>query len=127
MSRSFGDFWLTTSPSMRSSPEVMSSSPAIMFRVVDFPQPDGPTRMMNSPSTMSRFTSRTATAPSGYFLLTPSSAISATAPHPLTAPEVSPATMRRWKNSTKMMIGTVIPTAPPDMHPVGSSNSQLPV
>ena len=43
----------------------MSSSPAIMLRVVDFPHPDGPTRMMNSPSRMSRLMSFTAIAPSG--------------------------------------------------------------
>src|SRR6478672_6414998 len=50
MSRSRGDFWLATSPSMRSSPSEMSSSPAIMLSVVDLPQPDGPTRITNSPS-----------------------------------------------------------------------------
>ena len=30
----------------------MSSSPATMLSSVDFPQPEGPTRMMNSPSAM---------------------------------------------------------------------------
>ena len=65
MSRSLGDLSLTTWPPMRSSPELMSSSPAIMLSVVDFPQPEGPTRMMNSPSAMSRLMSSTATAPSG--------------------------------------------------------------
>ena len=29
----------------------------------------------------------------------------------MTAPDVSPATIRRWKNSTKMMIGMVMTTA----------------
>jgi hypothetical protein len=43
----------------------MSSRPAIMFSMVDFPQPDGPTRMMNSPSAISMSTSLTANAPSG--------------------------------------------------------------
>src|SRR3954452_197683 len=60
---------MTTSP-MRSSPDVMSSRPTIMRSSVDFPQPDGPTRIMNSPSAMSRLTSFTAWYPSGYFLLT---------------------------------------------------------
>ena len=78
MSRSLGASWLTTRPPMRNSPVVMSSSPAIMFRVVDFPQPDGPTRMTNSPSVMSRLTSSTATVPSGNRLLTWSRTISAT-------------------------------------------------
>ena len=54
MSRSRGAFLLTTSPPIRSSPLEMSSSPAIMFSAVDFPQPDGPTRIMNSPSVISR-------------------------------------------------------------------------
>ena len=65
MSRSFGALSFTTFPPMRSSPSVMSSSPAIMLRVVDLPHPDGPTRMTNSPSAMSRLTSSTASAPSG--------------------------------------------------------------
>ncbi len=65
MSRSFGAFSLTRSPPMRSSPSVMSSRPAIMLSAVDFPQPDGPTRMMNSPSAISKLTSLTPTVPSG--------------------------------------------------------------
>ena len=54
MSRSLGAALFTTLPPIRSSPSVMSSRPAIMFSVVDLPQPDGPTRMTNSPSAMSR-------------------------------------------------------------------------
>ena len=34
--------------------EVISSSPAIMRSSVDLPQPDGPTKTMNSPDLMSR-------------------------------------------------------------------------
>jgi len=45
---------------MRISPLVMSSSPAIMRRVVDLPQPDGPTSATNSLSAISRSTSFTA-------------------------------------------------------------------
>src|SRR3954454_21042671 len=127
MSRSFGALSLTTWPSMISLPAVMSSRPATMFSVVDFPQPDGPTRMMNSPSAISRLTSDTASAPSGYFLLTLSSTISAMAPQPFTAPEVSPATMRRWKNNTNRMIGIVITTAAAEIVPVGDSKYEAPV
>src|SRR3954452_24404915 len=50
------------------SPEVLSSSPTIMRSSVDFPQPDGPTRIMNSPSATSMLTSFTAGKPSPYFL-----------------------------------------------------------
>ena len=51
-------------PSIRSSPEVMSSRPAIIRSAVDLPQPDGPTRIMNSPSLTSRFICLTASVPS---------------------------------------------------------------
>src|SRR5215217_1466649 len=69
-SRSFGESWLTSRPPMRSSPSVMSSSPAIMFKHVDLPEPEGPTRMTNSPSAMSRLTSSTAMVPSVKSLVT---------------------------------------------------------
>jgi hypothetical protein len=39
-------------PSIRISPEVGSSSPAIMRSVVVLPQPEGPSSMKNSPSPM---------------------------------------------------------------------------
>ncbi|RMS47426.1 hypothetical protein ALP71_01254 [Pseudomonas coronafaciens pv. garcae] len=50
MSRSFGLVPLTSSPSMRIAPPLMLSSPAMQFISVDLPQPDGPTRIRNSPS-----------------------------------------------------------------------------
>jgi hypothetical protein len=37
---------------IRITPEVMGSSPAIIRSSVDFPQPEGPTRVTNSPSAM---------------------------------------------------------------------------
>src|SRR6187455_1935511 len=46
----------------------MSSRPTIIRKRVDFPQPDGPTRIMNSPSATSMLTSFTAGNPSPYFL-----------------------------------------------------------
>src|SRR4029450_842104 len=72
------DSWLTTRSPMRSWPSVMSSSPAIMLRTVDLPEPEGPTRIMNSPSSMPRLTSLTAVVPSGNRLLTCSRVIAAT-------------------------------------------------
>jgi hypothetical protein len=65
MSRSFGARSLTTSPPIRSSPSEMSSSPAIILSAVDLPQPDGPTRITNSPSAIDRLRSLTASVPSG--------------------------------------------------------------
>ncbi len=59
---------LTRVPPMIMSPDVMSSSPTIIRSSVDFPQPDGPTRIMNSPSATSRLTSLTAGNPSPYRL-----------------------------------------------------------
>ena len=54
MSRSFGATEFTSVPSMRISPSLTVSSPAIMASSVDLPQPDGPTRAMNSPVRASR-------------------------------------------------------------------------
>ena len=47
----------------RASPAVTSSSPAIIRSTVDFPHPEGPTRMTSSPSAISRLTSSTAGGP----------------------------------------------------------------
>ena len=47
---------LTRSPSKSMSPEVMSSSPETSRSSVDLPQPDGPTKTMNSPFSISRST-----------------------------------------------------------------------
>src|ERR671931_2828146 len=77
MSRSLGAKSFMTSPPMRSSPPEISSSPAIMRSAVDFPQPDGPTRIMNSASRICRFMCLTASKPSGYRLTTSSNSISA--------------------------------------------------
>src|SRR5919204_580813 len=79
MSRSFGPRSLTTSPPIRSSPSVMSSRPATIRSAVDLPQPEGPTRIMNSPSAISRFISLTASVPSGYRFVTSLRTISANA------------------------------------------------
>src|SRR5918994_7516676 len=77
MSRSLGAFSLTTSSPIRTCPSVMSSSPAIIRSAVDLPHPDGPTRMMNSPSPTSRLMCFTASVPSGNRLVTSSITISA--------------------------------------------------
>src|SRR5258705_9647557 len=45
---------------MRSVPALISSRPAIIRKLVVLPQPDGPTRTMNSPSPISRLRSFTA-------------------------------------------------------------------
>src|SRR3954447_8701773 len=66
--RSRGAWSLTRSPPMTMSPEVMSSSPTIIRSSVDLPQPEGPTRIMNSPSSTSIDTSLTAGKPSPYCL-----------------------------------------------------------
>src|SRR5690349_5357473 len=66
--RSRGARSLTRRSPMTMSPEVMSSSPTIIRSRVDFPHPDGPTRITNSPSATSMETSFTAGKPSPYFL-----------------------------------------------------------
>ena len=45
---------------MYNSPLDISSSPAIILKVVDLPQPDGPTKTMNSLSSISKLKSLTA-------------------------------------------------------------------
>ena len=47
-------------------------------------------------------------------------------PYPLTAPAVRPATMRRWKMSTRMMIGTVTTIEAAEIAPIGCSNCEPP-
>src|SRR4051794_10424954 len=85
MLRSFGSTSFMTLPSTRSSPDEMSSSPTIMLSNVDFPHPDGPTRMKNSPSLIVKSASSTASKPSPKRLLTLSSTISAICACPLSA------------------------------------------
>ncbi len=52
--RSAGASALTRRSAMKMSPEVGASSPAIMRKSVDLPQPDGPTSTTNSPSSTLR-------------------------------------------------------------------------
>ncbi len=54
MSRSFDSTSLTTLPSIAMVPSLISSRPASMRSRVDLPQPEGPTRTMNSPSSISK-------------------------------------------------------------------------
>src|SRR4051794_16738460 len=54
MSRLLGGTSVTSRSSMKTAPSSTGSSPANIRRVVDLPQPDGPTSTMNSPSPISR-------------------------------------------------------------------------
>ena len=64
MPRWDGGTSLTTIPSISSVPAVIFSSPAIIRRSVDLPQPDGPTKTISSPVLMSRLMSfSTSTVP----------------------------------------------------------------
>src|SRR4051812_20656131 len=68
--RSPGSRSLTTCPSMRISPAVGSSKPAIMRSVVVLPQPEGPTNTTNSPSSIVKLRFFTAsTAPNDFLRL----------------------------------------------------------
>src|SRR4051794_9673488 len=77
MSRSFGVRSLTTRSPILISPSLISSRPASIRSAVVFPQPDGPTSTISSPSPISRLKSCTARVPSGYTFATESYAISA--------------------------------------------------
>ena len=54
MPRAEGIRWSQRAPSRWISPDVTSSRPAIMRSRVDLPQPDGPTRTVNEPSSTTR-------------------------------------------------------------------------
>ena len=59
ISRSLGATSFMTFPPIFSSPSEISSSPAIIRKVVDFPQPEGPTKTINSRSLIDRLKSVT--------------------------------------------------------------------
>ena len=61
----FGSTSFITFPSILNTPSEISSKPAIIRSVVDLPHPDGPTKMMNSLSAISRLKSFTAWNPFG--------------------------------------------------------------
>src|SRR5262245_29730057 len=65
MFRSIGGKSLTSSSPIQTSPAVASSSPAAIRSTVVFPEPDGPTSTMNSPSMISRSSESTAFVPPG--------------------------------------------------------------
>src|SRR2546429_697973 len=78
MSRSWGEMPFTTSPPIAIAPAVGSSSPATIRRAVVFPQPEGPTRTMNSPSAMVQVSASTAVVPFGKTFVTSWNETSAT-------------------------------------------------
>src|SRR5579884_3412728 len=88
MSRSREVTWLTTRSPIFSTPREMSSSPATMRSAVVLPQPDGPTRTMNSASVISRSSPFTAVVPSAYVFVTPSNETAATLPPYIRLPGV---------------------------------------
>ena len=54
MSRSFGDTPATSRSPISIMPSLGLSRPAMMLSSVDFPQPDGPSRTVNSPLSIVR-------------------------------------------------------------------------
>src|SRR6478735_12056689 len=79
MSRSLGATSLTTRSPIFSEPDEASSNPATIRSAVDLPLPDGPTRIVNSPSSTDRSSPSTALVPSSKTFETSSNAIEATA------------------------------------------------
>ena len=63
ISLSFGSTSLTSVSPIYNSPLVISSKPAIILNVVDLPQPEGPTKTINSLSTISKLKFWTALNP----------------------------------------------------------------
>src|SRR3954452_12531155 len=79
MSRSFGATSLTTRSPIEIDPPDVSSRPATIRSAVDLPLPEGPTRIVNSPSATDRSSPSTALVPSSKTFETSSNAIDATA------------------------------------------------
>src|SRR4051812_10962098 len=79
MSRSFGATSLTTRSPIEIDPPDVSSRPATIRSAVDLPLPEGPTRIVNSPSATHRSRPSTALVPSSKTFETSSNAIEATA------------------------------------------------
>src|SRR5688500_14847012 len=86
-SRSRGARSVTSRSPIQTRPSVASSRPAIRRSSVDLPQPDGPTRTRNSPSSIRRETSSTATTSPPKAFVTSSRTISANADELLPADE----------------------------------------
>src|SRR5262249_36930782 len=76
--RSRGERSLTTSPSIRMSPDVGRSKPATRLSMVDLPHPLGPTSVTNDPSGTSRLMPRSTGVPRPYALVTRSNLTDAT-------------------------------------------------
>src|SRR5919106_4675165 len=130
MFRSRGALSLTFLSPRKSSPEVMSSSPTIMRRIVDFPEPDGPTRTTNSPSAMSRLTSSTTGVVEPENVLVRWSSRMVVMGHlsllsSLHRPKVRPEMIWRWDTSTRIITGMVTITAAVEMAAVGCWNKGL--
>ena len=131
MSRSLGGTSLTTRSPMRRVPVLISSSPAIIRRLVVFPQPDGPTRTMNSPSPISRFRSETAWK-SPYILLTFSNVTVAMAKPPSRpSSRVHASQPPRWRGRTPYVaaqgtriVGWRLPDRNPGSHQAGVTDRE---
>ena len=106
-----GSISFTRRPSMKISPAVGSSRPAIMRRVVVLPHPEGPTRTRNSSASMERSRSFTASMSRPNTFLSPLSSICATIVYLLTIPKLNPRTKCLRMNIPTIISGRVIPTA----------------
>src|SRR4051794_16993549 len=95
MSRSLGATSLTTRSPIEIEPPDASSSPATIRSAVDLPDPDGPTRIVNSPSAISRSSPSTARVPSGKTFETSANAIDATTHLPNVIPVPERAALER--------------------------------
>ena len=112
--RSPASVWVTTRSPITTSPAVGSTSPEIMLSVVVLPQPDGPTRIRNSPSRISRSMPLTA-AKLPNSLTRSLSTIPATGRSFLVRrgqrrimPKLKPFTRCFWMKMPRMTTGTVI-------------------
>ena len=65
-----GWMWRRSKPSTTALPRLIGSSAVSSFRMVDLPEPEGPTRKTNSPLSTRKETPLMAWVPLSYILLT---------------------------------------------------------
>src|SRR5882724_11457937 len=98
---------LDRTPSMKRSPPVISSSPAMSLSRVDLPQPDGPTKTQNSRSSIPSDTPLMMSTSPKDFLMLVSLTVAIAVSSYFTAPNVRPRTSWRWLIQPKMRMGAM--------------------
>ena len=115
---------MTSSPSISICPEVKSSSPAIIRSSVDLPQPDGPTKTANSPSSIVRSKGGITCVSPKLFVTLLSTMRPIIFPY-FTAPKVKPWTSCFWQNHPNTTMGPTAAVDTADKRPKNNPSGAL--